>query len=79
MIDKIEEVFEQMADAMLNEKKDIRITLKTRRQVSTDEQRDENCTKRLSFPGKNEDEAWRFCELMSNFRSFSALTSPQRS
>lgn len=62
MIDKIEEVFEQIADAMLNEKNEFSITLKTRRRASRNQRRDrdEDYTKRLCFPGKTANEAWRF-------------------
>lgn len=62
MIDKIENIFEQIADAMLSEKNEISITLKTRRRVLSDIRSDEDRTKRLSFPGKSANEAWRFGE-----------------
>lgn len=63
MIDKIEEVFEQIADAMLNDKNEFSITLKTRRRAASKNQQrdgDEDRTKRLCFPGKTANEAWRF-------------------
>lgn len=80
VIDKIEDVFEQMTDAMLNEKSEISITLKTRRRVATDEPREDR-TKRLTFPGKTANEAWRFGEIVPKFSSKEApmLTHLQRS
>lgn len=78
--DKIEDVFEQIADAMLNDKKEISITLKTRRRVPTDKQSDEDLTRTLSFPGKTENEAWRFGECMVKFEMLMfILTRLQRS
>ncbi|CZT21575.1 uncharacterized protein RCC_07439 [Ramularia collo-cygni] len=64
VIDRIENVFEQIADAMLNERKQISITLKTRLRASTDIRPDEDRMKRLSFPGKSADEAWRFAVVI---------------
>lgn len=69
VIDKIEAVMEQMVDALLNDKTEISITVKTRRATSTTKSskhanggpRDATAPSRtLRFPGKSEDEAWRF-------------------
>ncbi|KXT17015.1 hypothetical protein AC579_7417 [Pseudocercospora musae] len=58
VIDKIEAVMEQMLDALLHDKTDICITLRTRRAAST------NKSTTLHFPGKSEDEAWRFAVVL---------------
>lgn len=67
VIDKIEDVFEQVTDALLNDRNEISITLKSRKPANrskADIEGDESdvlCrTKQISFPGKTEDEAWRF-------------------
>ncbi|PPJ51901.1 hypothetical protein CBER1_08792 [Cercospora berteroae] len=66
VIDKIEAVFEEIADAMLHDKLEIGITLKTRPRTAllprfnTSSNGDAAPTRRLCFPGKTADEAWRF-------------------
>ncbi|KXS98678.1 hypothetical protein AC578_1264 [Pseudocercospora eumusae] len=73
VIDKIEAVMEQMVDALLNDKTEISITLKTRSATSTKKSSKHanagprNATppsRTLRFPGKSEDEAWRFAVVL---------------
>ena len=66
-IAKIERVFEVMADAMLNDKPELCITLKVRNSKAKDQQTSsegDGRTKRICFPGKTADEAWRFGKSM---------------
>ena len=69
MIEKIEAVFEDIADALLNENSQLSITLKIRPKPrngprsSTDDQNatdDAAKRKQICFPGKTAEEAWRF-------------------
>ncbi|KAF7195837.1 Meiotic recombination protein rec12 [Pseudocercospora fuligena] len=73
VIDKIEAVMEQMVDALLNDKTEISVTLRTRRATSTNKStkpansglRDATAPSRtLHFPGKSEDEAWRVAVVL---------------
>lgn len=57
VINKIEAVFEQMADDMLNERGELSILLETRR---TRPQAVSSRDRKISFPGKTAGEAWRF-------------------
>jgi hypothetical protein len=66
VIDKIEEVFERVTDALLNDRNEISITLKPRRPTKesaidiTDDREGDGRTRQISFPGKTEEEAWKF-------------------
>lgn len=69
VIDKIEDVFEQIADAMLNEQDEIGLTLKARTKATTGAlqhphevpvHRRDTKIRRVCFPGKSAKEAWRF-------------------
>ena len=65
-IANIEAVFERMADAMLNDRNELSITLKVRNSKAKGQHTssvDDGRTKRIGFPGKTEDEAWRFGEM----------------
>lgn len=64
-IAKIEDVFEQIVDALLNEKEEFSITLKSRKSAALRAAGDGQLSvreRRLCFPGKNAEQAWRFCE-----------------
>ncbi|KAK4501379.1 hypothetical protein PRZ48_007188 [Zasmidium cellare] len=61
---KIEACFEQIVDDLLNEKDEVSITLKTRKRTGS--ARDGQSTtpeRRICFPGKTAEEAWRFCKF----------------
>jgi meiotic recombination protein SPO11 len=71
-ITKIEEMFEQIADDLLNENPEISVSLRTRTRYQANnvayipQQRAITVEaallmKKLSFPGKSADEAWKFC------------------
>ncbi|EME81708.1 uncharacterized protein MYCFIDRAFT_138655, partial [Pseudocercospora fijiensis CIRAD86] len=69
----IEAVMEQMVDALLNDKSDICIALKTRRTNSPKKSSKQNDGeskniklpgRTLRFPGRSEDEAWRFAVVL---------------
>ncbi|UJO19527.1 uncharacterized protein CLAFUR5_06652 [Fulvia fulva] len=65
-IAKIEAVFELMADAMLNDKNELSVTLKVRNSKAKNQHTSpdiDDRTKRICFPGKTADEAWRFGEI----------------
>ncbi|KAM3417319.1 hypothetical protein BST61_g5571 [Cercospora zeina] len=70
VIDKIEAVFEEIADAMLHDKLEMGITLRTRPRTSltansqTGSSERGAPTRRLCFPGKTADEAWRFSMVL---------------
>ena len=66
---RIENIFEAMADVLLNERGQLSVELVTRPRVSRQNIDLTNSTpaqsaaaQRLCFPGKTEREAWRFCE-----------------
>ncbi|CAK4016770.1 Meiotic recombination SPO11 [Lecanosticta acicola] len=58
VIDKIEDMLEPIVDAMLNEKDQYSITLRTRNRTSS------SGTRQLRFPAKTADEAWRFAVVV---------------
>lgn len=62
VINKIEAVFEQMVDDMLNERGELSILLKTRvsKDTPSPSQMSSSRDRKTSFPGKNAEEAWRF-------------------
>lgn len=72
-IDLIEKVLESIVDGLLNDKNEIGITLKSRRQISRRKSpsnvqmanESETPTRRLCFPGKTADDAWRFGQSSS--------------
>ena len=74
--DQIESAFENVVDAMLNEKTEISITLKTRPATTNPQKTSEAVPslnevkyKRICFPGRTEREAWRFGTKFSSVRS----------
>ena len=61
VITRIEAVFETVADALLNERADITISLSSK---SSDTLQDRSVRARtaiFTFPGKTANDAWRFC------------------
>lgn len=70
---KLETVFERLADALLDETGHMSIILKTRRTkrptqsslapVDRFQSQDPVLTRRVTFPGKTAEEAWRFSKL----------------
>ena len=75
VLDKIESIFENMADVLLNERGDLCIELQRRFrhgklqtlmvEVDSDSA---NATKRIGFPGKTEREAWEFSKSAVSLR-----------
>lgn len=74
VLEKIEEVFERIADALLDEKDDLAITLKTRvsrANVPTTSTSNSilgpvtTKSRRICFPGKTAEEAWRFSKMVT--------------
>lgn len=69
VIQRIESVFEEIADSLLSEKDRLSITLKTRPKESTHPLVTSNRVvkeRRICFPGKTAEEAWRFSTCDSN-------------
>lgn len=61
VIAKIESIFEDLADALLDEQPQLCVELKIRNSASVQAGDTKLLsTKKVRFPGKNEDEAWRF-------------------
>lgn len=72
MLAKIEIIFENIANVLLNERGQMSIRIKRRTKVSGSHGIEEppskgtpKTEKRISFPGKTEKEAWQFSELVS--------------
>lgn len=57
MADKLEAIFERMADEMLHERGSISVMLKRRASTANGE---DARVQSITFPGKNPEEAWRF-------------------
>lgn len=69
VVQRIESVFEEIADSLLSEKDRLSITLKTRPKESTHQLVTSNRVvkeRRICFPGKTAEEAWRFSTCDSN-------------
>ena len=66
VLEKIEAVFEGIADALINETEGVAIELKVRatQPVKTRSFEDEDKNRRIRFPGKTAEEAWRFSEVI---------------
>ena len=67
VIQCIEHLFQQIRDALHHEGDDIGLTLKVR--TSTDDISHHAKTRRLSFPGRTAEEAWRFGEISTSASS----------
>ncbi len=83
VVQKIEKVFETFTDALLAKKNELAVSLKTRKKATnTSAASAANVTyddtslteRRICFPGKSEDEAWRFSMIPSYLRSSLGLT-----
>ena len=65
-LDKIEAVFEQIADDMLHDKTSLSVLIKTRGKASRPGDTSTVVKEqRIAFPGKTAQEAWRFCRLQT--------------
>ncbi|KAI7657753.1 DNA replication licensing factor [Hortaea werneckii] len=62
VIQRIERVFQKIRDSLHHETDDVGLTLKVR--TSTDDISRSAKTRRLSFPGRTAEEAWRFAVVM---------------
>ena len=69
---KIETIFEDMADVLLNERGQMSMSIRRRSKISGSHRMQEPLSeaaptveKRISFPGKTEKEAWQFSELVT--------------
>ena len=68
VIEEIQDIFRSLADALENEKSELSITIRTRVKTRSGHGAASNETvrepstreRRLCFPGKTEEEAWRF-------------------
>lgn len=69
VLERVEHVFRTICDSLHHESDDIGLTLKVR--PSTDDL--SRKTRRLSFPGKTAEEAWRFGEISTS--AFSRYTN----
>lgn len=61
VIAQIEAVFETVADALLNERADITVSLAAHSTSSQDDPSTRGPKATFTFPGKNASDAWRFC------------------
>lgn len=61
---KVEKIFEAMLDSLLDQSSEMAVTLRTRHKQHDEEDVMHNArsyrTRRLAFPGRSENEAWRF-------------------
>ena len=66
VLEKIEAVFEGIADALINETEGLAIELRVRatQPAKTRSYEDEDKKRRIRFPGKTAEEAWRFSEVI---------------
>jgi len=72
VISKIEDIFEAIADCILAEGKELVIELKSRSKSKTQLREDElkgngGKLRRITFPSRNQKEAWKFSKLESTF------------
>lgn len=73
VVSKIEDIFESIADCILDEKKELVIQLKCRHRAKTNDEegaldrrrKASSGGRKITFPSKNEKEAWKFSKLMS--------------
>jgi meiotic recombination protein SPO11 len=61
VIAQIEAVFETVADALLNERADITVSLAAHSTSRQDDPSTRGPKATFTFPGKNASDAWRFC------------------
>lgn len=64
VIQRIEHIFQHMRDGLHRESDDIGLTLRVR--ISTADTSRNARTRRLSFPGRTAEEAWRFGEISTS-------------
>ncbi|RMX87424.1 hypothetical protein D0869_02363 [Hortaea werneckii] len=64
VLQRIERIFQEICDSLHHESDDVGLTLKVR--TSTDDISRNAKTRRLSFPGRTAEEAWRFGEISTS-------------
>lgn len=87
VISKIEDIFESIADSILNQKQDLSILLKTRQRPGNQNTRTQNASTKgqyeVRYPSRSPQEAWKFgefitCTIVDHAQNHSRLTQNPR-